>query len=148
VDREREYWRASLFLVRRIGKHIGETESIAREASERYGLSYGVALALARALEELAEEFPGKSRSWFARAATRVLLGVRRARENCWLVKGSPLLGDSYPVYAVSYHPEEREYYCTCSSHFGGIKRKMEICTHVAAVIVYKRLSRSLSEFT
>ncbi len=150
MDRERACLRVSHFLARRISGGLPPEllEELAREASLRYGLPLRDALALARALAELRAEFPGKSPSWFARAATRVLLGVRKVREGCWLVRGSALLGDSYPVYAVSFHPEERRYYCTCASHFGGDRRKIGICTHVAAVMVYRRLARSLAEFT
>jgi len=89
------------------------------------------------AVEGLREDFPSKSRSWIRRALIRFMRGtVREFSENVWVVRGLPELGDRYPTYVVRF--KENKYQCSCFESSWGLRRKSEICTHIAAVILYR----------
>jgi SWIM zinc finger. len=89
------------------------------------------------AVERLREDFPSKSRSWVRRALIRFMRGtVREFNENTWVVRGLPELGDRYPTYVVRLR--DGRYYCSCFESSWGLRRKSEICTHIAAVILYR----------
>jgi len=100
--------------------------------------------SLAHAYMELRSEFPDKSDSWFFRALYRALAGVERLRDGHWLVKGFPELGDRKPAYNVWLH--EGRYRCDCFYRAHGWAREKQICTHIAAVMLWRRQTR-LSEF-
>lgn len=87
-------------------------------------------------LEPLKRRFPGKSKSWLKRALAR----VRDVSEGpgYYTVKGRPELGDRYPEYRVWFSAKEGRWYCTCYLTEWGHKRARDICTHVAAVILYR----------
>ncbi len=93
---------------------------------------------LRRAVESLLSAFPGKSRSWIRRALLR-LGDVREVRENLYLVYGRRELGDWKPLYQVWYSEREGRWYCTCYASAFGLRRRREICTHIAAVMLYRR---------
>jgi hypothetical protein len=61
---------------------------------------------------------------------------VGEFNENTWVVRGSPELGDRYPTYVVRF--KENKYQCSCFESNWGLRRKSEICTHIAAVILYR----------
>ena len=92
------------------------------------------------AIEFLKKEFPNKSNSWIKRAFIRFILNsIKQIRNNLWIVKGIPELGDKFEHYEVVYIPEQNRYYCSCFEHLWGFKRRKEICTHIAAVILWKK---------
>jgi len=89
------------------------------------------------AVEGLREDFPSKSRSWVRRALIRFMKNtVKEYGENVWVVRGLPELGDKYPTYVVRLR--DGRYYCSCFESSWGLRRKSEICTHIAAVILYR----------
>jgi len=89
------------------------------------------------AIERLREVFPSKSRSWVRRALVRFMKNtVKEFSENIWVVRGLPELGDKYPTYVVRLR--DGRYHCSCFESSWGLRRKSEICTHIAAVILYR----------
>ncbi|MCC6021406.1 MAG: hypothetical protein LM577_08605, partial [Thermoproteaceae archaeon] len=93
------------------------------------------------ALERLRERFPGKSSSWLRRA----LLRVGRVRElpgGHYEVEGMPGLGDRRPLYHVWL--SRGRWLCTCYLSPYGWRRSRDICTHVAAVMLYRQYRREL----
>jgi len=93
------------------------------------------------AIERLREAFPNKSRSWVRRALIRFMRGtVKEFNENTWVVRGLPELGDKYPTYVVRLR--DGRYYCSCFESNWGLRRKSEICTHIATVILYRKYKK------
>jgi len=100
---------------------------------------------LRRAVESLLSAFPGKSRSWIRRALLR-LGDVREVRENLYLIYGRRELGDWKLLYQVWYSEREGRWYCTCYASAFGFRRRKEICTHIAAVMLYRRYRKALEK--
>jgi hypothetical protein len=100
---------------------------------------------LRRVVESLREDFPGKSRSWIKRALLR-LEDVREVRENLYLVYGRRELGDWKPLYQVWFSESEGRWFCTCYLSAFGFRRRREICTHIAAVMLYRRYKKALEK--
>jgi len=98
---------------------------------------------LRRAVESLREDFPGKSYSWIKRALLR-LGDVREVRENLYLVYGRRELGDWKPLYQVWFSEREGRWLCTCYASAFGFRRRREICTHIAAVMLCRRYRKAL----
>jgi len=98
---------------------------------------------LRRAVESLSSTFPGKSRSWIRRAILR-LGDVKEVRENLYLVQGRRELGDWKPLYQVWFSEREGRWFCTCYLSAFGFRRRREICTHIAAVMLYRRYRKAL----
>ncbi len=98
---------------------------------------------LERAVDSLSKTFPGKSRSWIKRALLR-LGDVREVRENLYLVQGRRELGDWKPLYQVWFSEREGRWFCTCYLSAFGFWRRREICTHIAAVMLYRRYRKAL----
>ena len=59
---------------------------------------------------------------------------------NTWRVAGDPKLGDTYPVYKVTLNG--KRYSCSCYAHYYGESRANKVCSHVLAVIMYRRNNR------
>ncbi|MEM4853168.1 MAG: hypothetical protein QXQ60_06355 [Thermofilum sp.] len=92
---------------------------------------------LAHAIRELFNAVP--RRSWVERAVLRFLLRtVERRGRTVYVVRGLPELGDWKDVYVVQ-RVGEHLYYCSCYSSSYGYVRRARICTHIAAVILYRR---------
>jgi hypothetical protein len=100
---------------------------------------------LRRAVESLSSTFPGKSRSWIRRAILR-LGDVKEVRENLYLVQGRRELGDWKPLYQVWFSEREGRWHCTCYASAFGFRRRREICTHIAAVMLYRRYRKALEK--
>jgi hypothetical protein len=100
---------------------------------------------LRRAVESLSSTFPGKSRSWIRRALLR-LGDVKEVRENLYLVQGRRELGDWKPLYQVWFSEREGRWLCTCYLSAFGFRRRREICTHIAAVMLYRRYRKALEK--
>ncbi|WP_243676157.1 hypothetical protein [Vulcanisaeta distributa] len=95
------------------------------------------------AIERLRSKFPGKSSSWVRRALRRFKSGsVRQINESTWVVSGDPRLGDEYPSYVVRFRMVG--IIAHASRPVGGMRRKSEICTHIAAVILHREYSKLL----
>ncbi|RLF17752.1 MAG: hypothetical protein DRN06_03230 [Thermoprotei archaeon] len=89
----------------------------------------------------------GKSESWYIRAVTRMFF-VKQVRELAWRVKGLPELGDEYDEYLVTFSKDRNRYVCSCYSHGKPEWRKArekKICTHIAAVILYRRVLKRIN---
>ncbi|ADY01226.1 zinc finger, SWIM domain protein [Vulcanisaeta moutnovskia 768-28] len=65
---------------------------------------------------------------------------VRQVAENAWVVRGDPRLGDRYPNYVVRLR--DGRYQCSCFETGWGLRRRGEVCTHIAAVILHREYSR------
>ncbi|AET34157.1 hypothetical protein [Pyrobaculum ferrireducens] len=100
---------------------------------------------LRRAVEALRADFPGKSRSWIKRALLR-LGDVREVREDLYVVEGRRELGDWRPLYQVWWSEAEKRWLCTCYYTQFGLRRRRDICTHVAAVMLFRRYKRALEK--
>jgi len=97
------------------------------------------------AIERLREDFPNKSRSWVRRALIRFMKNtVKEYGEGAWVVRGLPELGDKYPTYVVRF--KDGRYYCSCFESSWGLRRRSEVCTHIAAVILYRNYKKLDSE--
>ena len=120
-----------------------EREERAREIAEEFDLNEADVLLLMDALDEVRSKFPGKSDSWYVRAVLRILSGVKMVRKDHWIVPGSHVLGDYYPYYNVVLGSDGK-YVCDCHVHAYGYVRKSRICTHIAAVMVYRRVKVQL----
>ena len=105
--------------------------------------TYASASPLEIAIEKLRADFPGKSYSWVKRALLR-LGDVREVRDSLYLVEGRRELGDWKPLYQVWF--SQGKWYCTCYFTAFGIRRRRNICTHVAAVLLYRRYKRALEK--
>lgn len=95
------------------------------------------------AVEKLKADFPGKSYSWIKRAVLR-LGDVKEVRDGLYLVEGRRELGDWKPLYQVWF--SQGRWYCTCYFTAFGLRRRRDICTHVAAVMLYRRYKRALEK--
>ncbi len=69
---------------------------------------------------------------------------VREVRENLYLVYGRRELGDWKPLYQVWFSEREGRWLCTCYLSAFGFRRRREICTHIAAVMLYRRYKKAL----
>ncbi len=87
--------------------------------------------------------FPGKKASWYVRVVARCLIGAKRLAKYHWLVPGVRELGDRYPFYNVVL-TERSEWFCDCFTRAYGWRRRNEICTHAAAVIVLRKTVKRL----
>ncbi|MEM3943753.1 MAG: hypothetical protein QXJ59_06685 [Thermofilaceae archaeon] len=116
-----------------------ELEEIRRRARElvRRALRGESDAPLARAIRDLFSDVP--RRSWIERAVTRFLAHtVERRGRTVYVVRGLPELGDWKEAYVVQ-RVGERLYHCSCYSSSYGYVRRARICTHIAAVILYRR---------
>jgi hypothetical protein len=87
-------------------------------------------------LDALRRRFPGKSKAWLRRALAR--LGDVEEAGGYYIVKGRPDLGDRYPQYHVWWSEAEGRWVCTCYLTEWGPRRARDVCTHVAAVLLYR----------
>lgn len=55
-----------------------------------------------------------------------------------WLVLGDPALGDRYDSYTVTAS-QKGKYHCDCYGHMYGDRRSRRICSHVIAVMLFRR---------
>jgi len=99
------------------------------------------------AVSFLRKHFKNKSDSWILRAIVRAF-HVQEIGNNRWLVKGIEKFGDQYGVYRVTYYETSKKYACTCFQTTYGHVRKRKICTHIAAVMLYRRWRGDLSFYT
>jgi len=120
-----------------------EREELIKSITEEFGLEPMNVLLLIEALEDLRESFPEKSPSWYIRAVLRLFSGIKKVSKNHWIVKGFKELGDQYPYYNVIF-TKSGKYICDCHMHTYGHVRRMKICTHIAAVMVLRRVGRQL----
>ncbi|RFA94574.1 hypothetical protein [Pyrobaculum aerophilum] len=97
------------------------------------------------AIEKLKQDFPGKSRSWIKRAIMR-LGDVRELKFGLYLVEGRRELCDWKPLYQVWYSERGGRWYCTCYFSTFGFARQRDVCTHVAAVMLYRRYKKALEK--
>ena len=100
--------------------------------------------SLTEALRELISTFPDKPTSWFFRATYRVLKNTVKRKKGYWIVQGLPELGDTKPVYFVTF--SRGRYHCSCFYTMYGAVRQKRICSHIAAVMLYRR-QRKITEY-
>lgn len=132
----RKAYSAALQISRDFRREGGLSPS---EAAEKLRIDGRLAEALVAVLPELYVSFPSKRETWYARALTRFMAGVRRVGRRHWSVRGFPELGDAAHHYNVVLGRDER-YICDCYSHKFGYYRRVSVCTHVAAVILARRM--------
>lgn len=98
------------------------------------------------AIAILREEFQNKSRSWLIRAIIRFFFVTQKSSDE-WVVKGIPDLGDLYSFYRVRFSSKRKKYECSCfNTAFGNFRRK-RICTHIAAVIIYRKVKSLITYY-
>ena len=100
-------------------------------------------MALDDAVGRLREMFPGRPHSWIKRAVLR-LGDVREVRDGLYVVYGRRELGDWKPLYHVWLSEREGRWLCTC--YFGAYGWRRMICTHVAAVMLFRRYRRAVEK--
>lgn len=93
------------------------------------------------AVASLRERFPEKPSSWLVRALLR-LRDVREAGAGLYVVYGRRELGDRKPLYQVWL--SQGRWLCTCHLSAWGWRRARNLCTHVAAVMLYRQYRREL----
>ena len=64
---------------------------------------------------------------------------VEQVGERAWLVHGNKKLGDAYPDYLVELKDDSTKYDCACYRHGRGDVRRRKMCSHVLAVILYRK---------
>ena len=64
---------------------------------------------------------------------------VEQWGKRAWRVLGERKLGDAYPEYVVTLAIGETKYECTCYHHGQGHVRKRKMCSHVLAVILWRK---------
>ena len=112
---------------------------------QKFNLDKEYVLRILEALRYMYMSFESKSESWYIRCLTRYMLGVEYSGKT-WIVKGYRELGDHYPYYYVNFLPKAEKYFCTCFlNRYGKIREK--ICTHIGAVILYRKIWRKLREY-
>jgi hypothetical protein len=98
--------------------------------------------SLCEVVNELTVSFAGRPQ-WVARGLARYMLQTVKPlnlRVKAWLVEGVPTLGDRHASYLVWLDGDK--YRCTCFTHAYGYVRQARICTHIAAVMFYRRQRR------
>jgi hypothetical protein len=95
---------------------------------------------LLRALERLRERLPRTSRGWMRRVVQR-LKWIRELNPHHYAVEGRPNLGDRRPIYYV-WLEDGRQWRCTCQT---AVWRR-GVCTHIAAVMLYREYRRLLEK--
>ena len=78
------------------------------------------------------------------RARKRVLrggIGPHWSQPETWVVPGDPTWGDVYDTYLVSWRGGR--YTCTCFEHQWGARRQRRVCSHVLAVMLWRRMGSS-----
>lgn len=84
-----------------------------------------------------ADDLRGKfSDSAMSRARKRVG-DVRPTLNNTWTVVGNKKMGDVYDAYYVEFNAPK--YHCSCYEHGNGDVRARKICSHVLAVILWRK---------
>lgn len=137
---------------RRKRRLLSELRSLARAVIERRPLEKippryrGLVAFIEDAVAEVRLSFPRKGEGWFERAVLR-LLTVKQLGDDVWQVEGFEELGDEYPNYRVRFDAARGKYTCECMFRRYGSRRRREVCTHVAAVILYRRLRSRLTRF-
>lgn len=78
-------------------------------------------------------------KSLVERARKRTVVEGKSA--DSWVVKGIPGLGDKYEDYLVRVDPSinDGDYVCDCHDHGHGDFRARQTCSHVTAVILYRK---------
>ena len=79
--------------------------------------------------------------SLVARARRRKVIQPGSMAHNRFLVLGDPKLGDAYEQYRITF--DGRKYHCSCREHAYGDRRNL--CSHVLAVILFRKGDRSVS---
>jgi len=113
---------------------------------QKFNLNREYVLRILEALRYMYMSFESKSESWYIRCLTRYMLGVEYSGKT-WIVKGYRELGDHYPYYYVNFLPKAEKYFCTCFLNRYGKIREKKICTHIGAVILYRKIWRKLREY-
>ena len=113
---------------------------------QKFNLNKEYVLRILEALRYMYMSFPDKSESWYIRCLTRYMLGITQSGKT-WIVKGYRELGDYYPYYYVNFLPKAEKYFCTCFLNRYGKIREKKICTHIGAVILYRKIWRKLREY-
>lgn len=126
---------------------IRDLENEVRKMAYEHKINYKKLLMLALSIEKLKRKFPNKSSSWILRAAIRVIIGILPLSSNAWKVPGLMELNDYYSWYYVRFDNAVSVYKCDCYYHAWGFYRKYKVCTHVAAVLVFKEMNRLMSEY-
>jgi len=65
------------------------------------------------------------------------LVGSRR-----WRVNGNPKLGDAYGEYIITLPEGSTKYECTCYTHQSGNYRRRKMCSHVLAVVLFRKTAK------
>ena len=71
---------------------------------------------------------------------------VRELKFGLYLVEGRRELCDWKPLYQVWYSERGGRWYCTCYFSTFGFARQRDVCTHVAAVMLYRRYKKALEK--
>ena len=132
-----------------LSKHYYEyvPDILIEKASEKYGIKRAYLILILIALRELHQSFPDKPASWYQRAIIRLLMGVERTGKKSWRVKGIKELGDMYEIYNV-WLSKDGKYQCDCYYRQWGHKRRKHICTHIAAVILSRKINKPITIYT
>lgn len=91
-------------------------------------------------LKRVLADLKGKFSESKLKRATRRVNDVQQVSIGTWNVIGNPKLGDQYSFYTIDYLQLSNTYSCTCQNHGYGEHRS--ICTHIIAVIIWRRLQK------
>ena len=64
---------------------------------------------------------------------------VEQIGERAWQVLGSSKLSDAYPEYIITLPTGATKYDCTCYGHGMGDVRRRKMCSHVLAVVLWRK---------
>ncbi|RLE61112.1 MAG: hypothetical protein DRJ32_01870 [Thermoprotei archaeon] len=135
--------RIASYIVRNYFRYA-VNDDLAQDVADRFSINPSFALVLIEAFSELRDSFSGKSGSWYIRAIVRMFF-VKKVGRYAWVVEGIREFGDYYPAYQVWL--VNNRYHCSCHTTKFGYRRRKSICTHVAAVILSRKVSRKIGEY-
>lgn len=134
-------------LVNHILKGIDEEKSSYTANVRQLSYKTYIESILKEAISLLKREFPNKSKSWLLRAAIRFFFIIDDKGDE-WILKGIPSFGDLYNFYRVRFSSRRGKYECSCYNTSFGNVRERRICTHIAAVIIYRKVKSLMTYYT
>lgn len=99
-------------------------------------------------LTQITNELKNKFRSSLVDRAKERVTKVVQHRDDLWEVEADPKLGDKFGSYWVAFDQASHKYECDCFNTLYGESRRHRICSHIVAVIIWRRLNRREGDYT
>lgn len=93
-------------------------------------------------LNSIIIELKSKFRPTLVDRAVGRVDNVNQYRDDLWEIEANQKLGDYQLSYWVSLDRVSHKYECDCFKTVHGDSRRRRLCSHVVAVIIYRRLNK------